>query len=260
MFKTHLPRHIHSRVFTDSWHCSRHDCFLSRQVLFNLYDDNVFVPSQPPYQFQWGAYQCWHSFWFGVSIPGDGEVPNWPVSVQYFSHMEMAMLFLFDCHWLVVGAPRRNFPDRIYKHLPWLLLTLHVRIPCAPTAMFMHHLSLEHSPFLKCGALPKDRDKGRCPNHKALGRAENSTHHTSTRNIERLIEGWRPYSEWTSCKLHVFFLCSLEWWKHWRLQTLSLAWITCHKTYSMFCLWFYNYLLLHFSLYFLFAPRVEHCL
>lgn len=42
-----------------------------------------------------------------VSIPVDGDVPNWPVSVQYFSHVEMAMLFLFDCHWLVVGALRR---------------------------------------------------------------------------------------------------------------------------------------------------------
>lgn len=192
-----------------------------------------------------------------VSILIDGDVPNWPVSVQYFSHVEMAMLFLFDFHWQVLEAPCGCFPDSANKHFPWLPLTPHVRISCAPTAMFMHHLSLEHSPFLKYGALSKDRGKERCPNHAALGRAENSTHHTSTRNIERLIEGWRPYLERTTSKFCVFFLCSLEWWEHWMLQTLSLARITCHKTCLMFCLWFYNYLLLQFSFYFLSAPRVE---
>lgn len=99
-----------------------------------------------------------------VSIPIDGDVLNWPVSGQYFSQVEMDMLSLFDCHWLVVGAPGRCFPDGANEHFPWLPLTPRVRISCAPTALLMHHLSLEHSPFLKCGALPKDRGKGKMSN------------------------------------------------------------------------------------------------
>lgn len=122
-----------------------------------------------------------------VSIPIDVDVPNWPVSVQYFSHVEMDMLFLLACHWLVVGATCGCFPDGANEHLPWLPLKPRVRISCAPTAMFMHHLSLEHGPFLKYGALPKDRGKGKCPAHKALWRAESSTHHTRTKTSEWIV-------------------------------------------------------------------------
>lgn len=118
VFKTHLPRHINSRVFTDSCHCSRHYYFLSRQVFFNLYDENVFVPSQPRYRLSKKHVNAGIPFGSRVSIAIDGNVPNCPVSLRYFSHVEMARLLLFDCHSLVVGAPCRCFPDSANKHFP----------------------------------------------------------------------------------------------------------------------------------------------
>ena len=125
MLKIHLPRHINSRVFTDSCHCPTHDYFCIGKSCLIL-------------MMKMSLSQANHSTgiskgYIDVGInPIDEDVPIWPVCMQYFSSVEMHMLFLFDCHWLVVGATCRWFPDGANKHFPWLPLMLHIESPVNP--------------------------------------------------------------------------------------------------------------------------------
>lgn len=119
VFKTHLPKHINSTIFTDSCPCPRLDFFLSRQILFNHCDGNVFHASQPQRRCQKEAYvNVGIPVGSTVSILVNGDVSNLSVSVQYFSHVDMDMLFLFDCLRLVVEATCRCLPDSGNEHFP----------------------------------------------------------------------------------------------------------------------------------------------